>query len=918
MLNSLHPLIRLAVLVFSVSVLTRPVLETFAVDSAQAQTTSPADTFPLPASLPTGAALRVDGSSSMELINQALRERFLERFPGTTVDLAANGSDEAIEALLDGAVNLAAVGRPLTAEEQGEGLKLIPVSREKIAIIVGESNPFEANLTFDQFAQIFRGEITDWSEVGGEPGPIRFIDRPEESDTRRSLSTYDVFKTAPFENGDTTTRVANDTTDAVVDELGTDGIGYAIADQVLDRPGVRVLEMHGTLPDDPRYPYSQPRGYVYQEGVTDPAALAFLGFATSEPGQEIVEQARAAETASPSPAAAVSPSPVPASPTPAVVASPSPVAEADTALAPAAAADPSGRGFPWWWLLLLGLPLLGGLLWLLKGRGGAAAPTVATVPPVPAPVPPPVPAAAPAIAPIPVANTYDSRIILTPRDCRHAYAYWEVSDQHKADLQRQGGRDLILRLLDVTGVDLDRLEADRIQDYVVKELACDAADRDRHLPIEQDDRDYRVDLGYRTEDGRWLSLAHSAPVRVPACPPVEDKGINVGGVALAGGAAALGAAALARSYPVPPSPEPVKAGSRIILTPRNYKDAYAFWEADEADKAELRRQGGKKMMLRLYDVTDIDMDQQYPHGVQQFDVDEADQDRHLPIPVSDRDYVVEVGYVTEEGRWLKLARSNHVRVPSDLALQELGAVAGGAAVAIAGGGLAAQALAPDRGTEPAEMTPPAIVEPPVVEEPPSVVEGAPEVQALTPSVTEPSGATLPAGVEPQPSVGVSSMVAGGVGLMESEREGDRAIALPPVPRPDGTCTIQNLVVHSRQNCYQITADQMQQLAHHTAVTKALERGSYVIRIKDGLFGYRSESETKGEPIVLLWIHGGQVINRKTDVAVRSTWSTLNGYDETLCLEVLEPTTLHAFFFDTFAQDNNTDVTVSVIRYASPE
>jgi phosphate transport system substrate-binding protein len=63
---------------------------------------------------------------------------------------------------------------------------------------------------------------------------------------------------------------------------------------------------------------------------------------------------------------------------------------------------------------------------------------------------------------------------------------------------------------------------------------------------------------------------------------------------------------------------------------------------------------------------------------------------------------------------------------------------------------------------------------------------------------------------------------------------------------------------------------------------------------------------------LLWIHGGKVINRKTDVPVVATWSSLNGYDETLTLEVLEPTTLHAFFIDTHLEDNDGEVTLSVV------
>ena len=92
--------------------------------------------------------------------------------------MAASSTDEALKSLLDGKIDLAAIGRPLSAAEKAQGLKETPIGREKIAIIVGSDNPFSGDLTFEQFAKIFRGEITNWSELGGAPGAIRFIDRP--------------------------------------------------------------------------------------------------------------------------------------------------------------------------------------------------------------------------------------------------------------------------------------------------------------------------------------------------------------------------------------------------------------------------------------------------------------------------------------------------------------------------------------------------------------------------------------------------------------------------------------------------------------------------------------------------------------------------------------------------------------------
>jgi ABC-type phosphate transport system substrate-binding protein len=260
---------------------------------AVAQTSGDPTVFPLPEAVPSGTTVRIDGSSSMTVLNETLKQRFEDAYSGTDVELASQGTDVALQALQEGDIDLAAVGRPLTDAEKAQGFVEVLVSREKIAIIVGATNSFDENLTFDQFAQMFRGEITDWSGVGGDPGPIRFIDRDESSDTRLSLSRYDVFQSAPFRVGDNAITVDDDTS-AVIEALGSTGISYAIASQVLGREDVKIISMHQTLPDDPAYPYSQPRGYVYYEEPSA-AAAAFLGYATADEGQAAIQEAKEVE-----------------------------------------------------------------------------------------------------------------------------------------------------------------------------------------------------------------------------------------------------------------------------------------------------------------------------------------------------------------------------------------------------------------------------------------------------------------------------------------------------------------------------------------------------------------------------------------------------------------------------------------------
>lgn len=504
---------------------TKPLLATWIINPSLMQVLG-TSAFPLPTTVPVGTTIRIGGSSSMETINQVLKRRFEEQFVGTDVVLNTQGTGPAIKDLLDGNADLAAIGRSLTEQEKAQGLVPVAVSRHKIAVIVGSQNPFKGDLTFEQFAKIFRGEIKNWSQLGGAPGAIRFIDRPDNSDTRQAFRNYPVFKKAPFVTGKTARQLAQDSTSQVVQALGTDGIGYAIADQLKGRGDVRILTMHKTLPSNPKYPFSQPLIYVYKGPPPNPSAQAFLGFATAPASRQTIETARKEasavttanpELASPSPQPSVSIPPVASpsvSPTPQTV-TPAPASSTTTTAATTTVP---------WWFWLLALPLLGGLFWWLFTRREAQV--------EPEPIAEPMPMDAPleaAIVPIPeiaapllepTQAVGHSRIALVPQTCTDAYAHWEISAEAKESLQQQGARKLVLRLYDVTGVDLQHQPPISLQEF-----DCDAESHDRHLPIRTDDRDYLAELGYVAEDGGWLQVARSEPVRVPACDPPSTTGV---------------------------------------------------------------------------------------------------------------------------------------------------------------------------------------------------------------------------------------------------------------------------------------------------------------------------------------------------------------------------------------------------------
>jgi phosphate transport system substrate-binding protein len=239
--------------------------------------------FPPQQSVPAGTTITIDGSTSMVLINQALKAAFLNAYPGTVVNTSATGSDNGIEALLGGEITVAALSRPLTAEEQQRGLIAVPVAQDRIAIVVGIDNPFRRGLSNTQLAQVFRGEITNWATFGAADRTIRVLNRPSVSGTYKAFRTV-VLGGNNFGTTPNITTLVRDATTPMLQQLGVDGIGYATYGQVADQRTVRVLAIDGSTPEADAYPFQRPLFYAYRQ-PPDPAVKAFLGLALSEEGK---------------------------------------------------------------------------------------------------------------------------------------------------------------------------------------------------------------------------------------------------------------------------------------------------------------------------------------------------------------------------------------------------------------------------------------------------------------------------------------------------------------------------------------------------------------------------------------------------------------------------------------------------------
>lgn len=114
---------------------------------------------------------------------------------------------------------------------------------------------------------------------------------------------------------------------------------------------------------------------------------------------------------------------------------------------------------------------------------------------------------------------------------------------------------------------------------------------------------------------------------------------------------------------LPPAPRPTSE-TRVVFLPRDPQWAYVFWEISEPDRQEALRSGATQLCLRLADVTGLEGGATHPHTLQEVPVDAHATEWYLPVPMSDRDYRVELGYRQPAGGWFLLASSSVARVPA--------------------------------------------------------------------------------------------------------------------------------------------------------------------------------------------------------------------------------------------------------------
>ena len=236
--------------------------------------------------------VNTDGSTSMADVMAALQETFKEIQPDVTVNYTGSGSGAGIEGVLAGTCDIGLASRELKAEETEKGAVGHVVAKDGVAIIVNPENGVE-ELSVEQIASIFKGEIKNWSELGGADQEIAVFGREAGSGTRGAFEEI-----VGVEDACQYTNEYSSTGDVIGNVASNPGsIGYASLSAVGDT--VKALKVGGvecteeTIKDG-SYEIQRPFVMVTKKDAElSPAAQAFLDYAMSSDVAEVISAAGA-------------------------------------------------------------------------------------------------------------------------------------------------------------------------------------------------------------------------------------------------------------------------------------------------------------------------------------------------------------------------------------------------------------------------------------------------------------------------------------------------------------------------------------------------------------------------------------------------------------------------------------------------
>lgn len=259
-------------------------------DDANTETTNEADEN---ADADTGSdltgSISLAGSTSMEKLCEAMSESFMNKYEGITVTAEYTGSGAGLESLAAGSIDIGNASRGLKDEEKAQGEVENVVAIDGIAVIADKDNKV-VDITSDDLGKIYKGEITNWSDLGGENQSIVVLGREAGSGTR------DAFEELLEIKDQCNYAQELDTTGAVLAKVATTpgAIGYVSLDVVDDT--VSEVKLNGVEPSEEKikageYMLSRPFVMATKGEISEQNDLVktWFDYIKSDEGKEVIK-----------------------------------------------------------------------------------------------------------------------------------------------------------------------------------------------------------------------------------------------------------------------------------------------------------------------------------------------------------------------------------------------------------------------------------------------------------------------------------------------------------------------------------------------------------------------------------------------------------------------------------------------------
>ncbi|MGI6730631.1 MAG: phosphate ABC transporter substrate-binding protein PstS family protein [Anaerovoracaceae bacterium] len=233
----------------------------------------------------------IAGSTSVQPLSEELAAIFMDENPDVSIQVQGGGSGQGVKSIAEDIADFGALSRNVKDEEKSSIGNEIVIAQDGVAVIVNPESSIE-DLSMEQIRQIYTGEITNWSEVGGDDAKIQVVSREEGSGTR---GAFVEITGVEGDDGDATTldALVQGSTGAVMQTVANtpNTIGYISLGSLSDT--VKAIKVEGVAPSNETIlsgDYKIARPFIYVSGTEiSQSAQGFLDFIMSADGQAIVE-----------------------------------------------------------------------------------------------------------------------------------------------------------------------------------------------------------------------------------------------------------------------------------------------------------------------------------------------------------------------------------------------------------------------------------------------------------------------------------------------------------------------------------------------------------------------------------------------------------------------------------------------------